>query len=67
MDAAAGWMTATLGPHAGFIVAAYAVTAATVVVLAVWIAVERRAVTRQLRRLDAEGIRRRSARSKEER
>lgn len=51
-----------LGPHAGFIVAAYGVTALTVVALAGWILVDRRAVKRRLRQLEADGIRRRSER-----
>jgi heme exporter protein D len=49
-----------LGPHAGFIIAAYAVTAATIGGLAAWILFDRRAVRRRLKQLEAEGVRRRS-------
>lgn len=49
-----------LGPHAGFILAAYLVTAAIVGALVVWAIVDHRAQRRALASLDAQGIRRRS-------
>jgi heme exporter protein D len=49
-----------LGPHAGFIIAAYAVTAAVVLGLIAWVIADRRAQTRALADLDARGVRRRS-------
>lgn len=52
-----------LGPHAGFIVAAYAVTALTVAALAAWILIDRRAIRRRLKQLEADGVRRRSERA----
>jgi heme exporter protein D len=50
----------SLGPHAVFILAAYAVTAAVVVGLIVWVMLDHRAQTRALADLDARGVRRRS-------
>jgi heme exporter protein D len=50
----------SLGPHAGFILAAYAVTLVVVVALVVWVVVDHRAQARALADLDARGIRRRS-------
>jgi len=38
----------TLGPHAGFIVAAYAVAALVVVALVIWVALDYRAQRRAL-------------------
>jgi heme exporter protein D len=52
-------MTA-LGPHAAFIVAAYAITALVVLGLIVWAVVDHRAQLRALADLDARGVRRRS-------
>jgi heme exporter protein D len=49
-------------PHAGFILASYAVTAVTLVALAVWIAVDYRNQKARLAALEARGISRRSAR-----
>jgi heme exporter protein D len=54
-------MTALLGPHAGFIVAAYAVTVLTIGGLAGWIVLDRRALRQRLDELERRGIRRRSA------
>jgi heme exporter protein D len=51
---------ATLGPHWGFIVAAYGVTAATILGLAMWILVDGKSLRRQLTDLEAKGVRRRS-------
>lgn len=52
-----------LGPYASFIVASYALVAAVVLLLIVWIAVDYRRQTAQLRDLEARGISRRSGRS----
>jgi heme exporter protein D len=49
-----------LGPHAGFIIAAYLVTAVVVLGLIVWVIADRRAQARALADLDARGVRRRS-------
>ena len=54
-----------LGPHAPFIVVAYAVVFAIVVLLVAWIASDYRRQLRTLRALEAEGITRRSAREGE--
>jgi heme exporter protein D len=45
----------------GFIAAAYLVTAVVLAGLIVWLAVDRRLLTRRLAVLDARGVRRRSA------
>jgi heme exporter protein D len=55
-------MMQALGPHAGFILAAYGVTIAVVGGLAGWILMDGRRLRRQLADLEARGIRRRSAR-----
>ena len=49
-----------LGPHAGFIVAAYLITAVVVLGLIGWVMADRRAQARALADLDARGVRRRS-------
>jgi heme exporter protein D len=51
-----------LGPHATFIVIAYAVVCAIVALLVLWIASDYRRQLRTLHRLEAEGVTRRSAR-----
>jgi heme exporter protein D len=51
---------AALGPHAAFIVAAYAVTAFVVAGLIAWVVFDHRAQARALADLDARGVRRRS-------
>jgi len=51
-----------LGPHSAFILGAYAAVALVLSALCVWIAVEARRVREELRALEAQGIRRRSAR-----
>lgn len=56
-------MTALLGNHAGFILAAYGLAAAVVAGLAVWIVVDGRARRRELADLEARGVRRRSNRT----
>jgi heme exporter protein D len=52
----------TLGPYATFIVTSYALVAAVVLILIVWIAREHHRVRAQLRALEASGISRRSGR-----
>jgi heme exporter protein D len=55
-----------LGPHAGFIVAAYAAAAGVVAGLIAWIVVDHRAQTRILEDLERAGVTRRSAAAREE-
>ena len=52
-----------LGPYASFIVGSYALVAAVVVILIVWIDLEYRRVRIELRALEEAGISRRSGRS----
>lgn len=52
-----------LGPYATFIVSCYALVAAVVVILIVWIDLDYRRVRTQLRELEAAGVSRRSGRS----
>jgi heme exporter protein D len=49
-----------LGPHAAFIVAAYAVAMAVVLTLIVWVVVDYRAQRRLLAELERRGISRKS-------
>ena len=49
-----------LGSHAAFIVASYAIAVAVVVALIGWIWIDHRAQRRQLARLQAHGVTRRS-------
>ncbi len=56
-----------LGPHAAFIVIAYAVVCAMVALLVAWIVSDYRRQLRTLNRLEAEGVTRRSARTDERR
>ena len=51
-----------LGPHAGFILAAYGLSAAIVIALIGWVLLDGRAQRRRLADLEARGIRRRSSR-----
>jgi heme exporter protein D len=55
-----------LGPHAGFIIAAYAVALAVVAGLIAWIVLDHRAQTRILEDLERAGVTRRSAAAREE-
>ena len=55
-----------LGPHAAFIVTAYAAAAGIVAALIVWVVLDRRHLARMLDELDAQGISRRSERASEE-
>ena len=52
-----------LGPYASFIVTSYALVAAIVLLLIVWIAVDYRHQKERLRELESSGIARRSGRS----
>jgi heme exporter protein D len=51
-----------LGPYASFIVTSYAVVAAVVLILIVWIAIDYRRQKARLRELEASGVVRRSGR-----
>jgi heme exporter protein D len=50
-----------LGPHAYFIIAAYAIAALVIAGLIVWVELDNRALRRQLKELDARGVTRRSS------
>nr|WP_321455281.1 heme exporter protein CcmD [uncultured Cohaesibacter sp.] len=52
------------GNYAGFILASYGVTAATILLLILWVVLDGRKQTRILDQLHERGIRRRSERSK---
>jgi heme exporter protein D len=52
----------SLGPYASFIVASYALVAAVVLLLIVWIILDYRQQTARLHDLEASGITRRSGR-----
>lgn len=51
-----------LGPHASFIVAAYAIAAVVVVILIIWVTIDHRRQRSTLRDLELAGMQRRSAR-----
>jgi len=51
-----------LGPHAAFIIAAYAVTAFVILALIAWVVFDYRTQTRVLEELEARGVTRRSER-----
>jgi heme exporter protein D len=53
----------SLGPYASFIVISYALVAAVVLVLIVWITLDHRRVRARLQALEASGATRRSGRS----
>jgi heme exporter protein D len=55
-----------LGPHAAFIVTAYAAVIAIVAGLILWILLDRRHLTRMIDDFEAQGITRRSQRGDEE-
>lgn len=57
-------MFEALGPHAFFIVASYGAVTVVLGLLAVWLIIDGRHQQQKLDELDARGIRRRSARSK---
>jgi heme exporter protein D len=52
-----------LGPHAGFIFAAYTAAAVVIGILIVWIVIDYRAQLRTLADLEARGVTRRSERA----
>lgn len=52
-----------LGPHATFIIASYAATAAVLLALIAWLIIDGRTQRARLADLEARGIRRRSARA----
>jgi heme exporter protein D len=52
----------SLGPYASFIVTAYTLVTAVVVILIAWIALDYRRQTERLRELEASGVVRRSGR-----
>jgi len=56
-----------LGPHAAFIVTAYAAAIGIVAGLIMWVVLDRRHLSRMLDELDAQGITRRPGRASEER
>jgi heme exporter protein D len=51
-----------LGPHAGFIVAAYAAAAMIVSALVFWVVIDYRGLERSIAKLEARGAKRRSDR-----
>jgi heme exporter protein D len=55
-----------LGPHAAFIVTAYAAAAVIVGGMMAWVALDRRQLTRALDELEARGVTRRSQRAGED-
>jgi heme exporter protein D len=55
-----------LGPHAAFIVTAYAAATAIVAGMIAWVALDRRQLTRELDDLEARGVTRRSQRAGED-
>jgi heme exporter protein D len=52
----------SLGPYASFIVTSYALVAAVVLILIVWIAIDHRRVRARLHALEEAGVGRRSGR-----
>ena len=52
-----------LGPHASFIIGAYTVAALVILGLALWVELDNRALRRQLKALEAQGVSRRSGTS----
>ena len=55
-----------LGPHAAFIVTAYAAATAIVAGMIAWVTLDRRQLTRELDDLEARGVTRRSQRAGED-
>jgi heme exporter protein D len=51
------------GPHAGFIIAAYAVAVLVVIGLIIWVEFDNRAQRRYLKKLHADGVTRRSGKT----
>ena len=52
----------SLGPYASFIIASYALVAAVVLTLIIWIAIDHRRVRARLHALEESGVARRSGR-----
>ena len=52
-----------LGPHASFIIAAYAIAVLVVAALILWVELDNRTQRRRLKRLQAQGVTRRSEKS----
>jgi heme exporter protein D len=52
-----------LGPYASFIVTSYALVAAVVLILILWVALDYRRQQQRLRELETSGVTRRSGRS----
>jgi heme exporter protein D len=52
-----------LGPYASFIIMSWALVAAVVVILILWVALDYRRQRQRLRELEASGVTRRSGRS----
>jgi heme exporter protein D len=52
----------TLGPYASFIITSYALVAAVVAILVIWIAIDHRRVKARLHEMEASGVARRSGR-----
>jgi heme exporter protein D len=50
-----------LGPHATFIIAAYAIAALVVIALILWVEIDNRVQRQQLAKLKEQGVSRRSA------
>jgi heme exporter protein D len=59
-------MTMNLGPHAAFIVSAYAAALVIVAALIIWVVLDRRYLARMLDEFDAQGITRRAQRLTED-
>jgi len=55
-----------LGPHAAFIVTAYAAATVIVAGMIAWVTLDRRQLTRELDDLEARGVTRRSQRARED-
>lgn len=54
-----------LGPHAGFIVSAYAIAVVIIATMVVWVLIDHRRQMRILAELEAQGVTRRSDRKGE--
>jgi heme exporter protein D len=52
-----------LGPYASFIITCYALVAAVVLILVLWVALDYRRQRRRLRELESAGVTRRSGRN----
>ncbi len=59
-------MIAEFGRHAPYIIGSYAVVALVVAGLIAWVLIDGRRLAREIERLEAQGVRRRSARGRDE-